>query len=56
MDERQTLAFEAACMSAGARFCGGVFAISAVVQHELTGADEYYAIVQSTSAAPKKTS
>ncbi|AXN44290.1 SL659 acyltransferase papA1 [Mycobacterium marinum] len=45
MDERQTLAFEAACMSAGARFCGGVFAISAVVQHELTGADEYYAIV-----------
>lgn len=45
MDERQTAAFESVCLSAGARFCGGVFAISAVVEHELTGADTYYAIV-----------
>lgn len=45
LDERQTLAFESACLSAGARFCGGVLAMSAVAEHELTGTDEFHAIV-----------
>ena len=39
LDERQTAAFEAACTSAGVRFCGGVFAATALVEHELTGTD-----------------
>ncbi|MBW0017750.1 MAG: acyltransferase [Mycobacterium sp.] len=45
LDERQTAAFEDACRSVGARFCGGVFAISAVVEHALTGAETYHAMV-----------
>lgn len=45
MDQRQTAAFESACMSAGARFVGGVFACAAVVEHQLTGAESYSAII-----------
>ncbi|MGC2564264.1 MAG: condensation domain-containing protein [Mycobacterium sp.] len=45
LDERQTAAFEAACTSAGVRFCGGVFAATALVEHELTGTDTYHAII-----------
>ena len=42
LDEQQTAGFEAACLSAGARFSGGVFACAALAQYELTGAETYY--------------
>jgi mycolipenoyl-CoA---2-(long-chain-fatty acyl)-trehalose mycolipenoyltransferase / long-chain-acyl-CoA---trehalose acyltransferase len=45
MDERQTAAFESACISAGARFSGGVFASAALTQYELTGAETYYGLI-----------
>ncbi|ORW56681.1 acyltransferase [Mycobacterium parmense] len=45
MDERQTADFEAACLAAGARFSGGVFACAALAQYELTGADTYYGLI-----------
>ncbi len=44
MDERQTARFESACLAAGARFSGGVFACAALAEHELTGAETYYGI------------
>jgi mycolipenoyl-CoA---2-(long-chain-fatty acyl)-trehalose mycolipenoyltransferase / long-chain-acyl-CoA---trehalose acyltransferase len=45
MDGKQTADFESACISAGARFSGGVFACAAIAQYELTGADNYYGLV-----------
>jgi hypothetical protein len=45
LDERQTAAFEDACTAAGVRFCGGVFAANALVEHRLTGNDTYRAII-----------
>lgn len=45
LDERQTAAFESACTSVGVRFCGGVFACAALVEHELSGNDSYYGII-----------
>jgi mycolipenoyl-CoA---2-(long-chain-fatty acyl)-trehalose mycolipenoyltransferase / long-chain-acyl-CoA---trehalose acyltransferase len=45
LDQRQTAAFESVCVSAGARFSGGVFACSALTERELTGADTYYGYV-----------
>lgn len=45
MDERQTAAFETACIAGGARFSGGVFACAALAQYELTGAETYYGLV-----------
>jgi hypothetical protein len=47
MDERQSERFEAACVAAGARFSGGVFACAALTQRELTGADAF-AVVTTT--------
>jgi len=44
LDEQQTARFESACIAAGARFSGGVFACIALVEHELTGAETYYGI------------
>ena len=44
LDELQTAGFESACIAAGARFSGGVFACAALAQYELTGADTYYAL------------
>jgi mycolipenoyl-CoA---2-(long-chain-fatty acyl)-trehalose mycolipenoyltransferase / long-chain-acyl-CoA---trehalose acyltransferase len=44
MDERQTAGFESACMAAGVRFSGGVFACASLAEHELTGAETYYGI------------
>jgi mycolipenoyl-CoA---2-(long-chain-fatty acyl)-trehalose mycolipenoyltransferase / long-chain-acyl-CoA---trehalose acyltransferase len=44
MDAAQTERFEAACAGAGARFVGGLFACLAQVEHELTGALEYYGL------------
>ena len=52
LDERQTAGFESACMAAGARFSGGVFACAALAQYELTGAETYYAM---TSADNRRT-
>jgi mycolipenoyl-CoA---2-(long-chain-fatty acyl)-trehalose mycolipenoyltransferase / long-chain-acyl-CoA---trehalose acyltransferase len=45
LDERQTARFESACLAAGARFSGGVFACAALVEHELTGTATYYGII-----------
>ena len=44
MNERQTAGFESACVAAGARFSGGVFACAALAQYELTGAEIYSGI------------
>ena len=44
MNEQQTNRFERACVAAGARFSGGVFACAALTEHQLTGADTYYGI------------
>nr|WP_277622392.1 condensation domain-containing protein [Mycobacterium malmoense] len=53
MDERQTAEFESACLAAGARFSGGVFACAALAQYELTGAETYYGIIAcDTRSAP----
>lgn len=52
LDERQTAGFESACIAAGARFSGGVFACAALAQYELTGAETYYGI---TSGATRRT-
>ncbi len=55
MDERQTAAFESACIAAGARFSGGVFACTALTQCELTGAETYYGLVASdTRSTPEE--
>ncbi len=44
MDEQQTDRFETACVQAGARFVGGMFACIALAVHELTGAETYFGI------------
>ncbi|AQT82490.1 acyltransferase [Mycolicibacterium litorale] len=44
MDADQTERFEAACKEAGARFVGGLFACTAMVDHEFTGAATYYGL------------
>jgi 2'-acyl-2-O-sulfo-trehalose (hydroxy)phthioceranyltransferase len=41
LDEKQTERFESACLAAGSRFIGGMFACVALALHELTGADTY---------------
>lgn len=45
LDEEQTDRFESACLAAGARFSGGVFACAALAEHELTGRETYYGII-----------
>ena len=44
MDKTQTAQFEAACMRAGARLSGGMFACAALAQYQLTGAETYYGL------------
>lgn len=44
MDANQTARFEAACVAAGARFSGGLFACTALAQYDLTGAETYYGL------------
>ena len=44
MDAGQTARFEAACATAGVRFVGGLFACTAKVEHELTGATTYHGL------------
>lgn len=52
MDEQQTQRFEAACVAAGARFIGGLFACVAIAVHELTGADTYYGLTPIDTRGP----
>ena len=51
MDADQTARFEAACANAGVRFVGGLFACTAKVEHEFTGAATYYGLTRGTPAA-----
>ncbi|OBH90625.1 condensation domain-containing protein [Mycobacterium sp. E2733] len=44
MGPAQTERFETACMAAGARFVGGLFACFALLEHEFTGALTYYGL------------
>jgi mycolipenoyl-CoA---2-(long-chain-fatty acyl)-trehalose mycolipenoyltransferase / long-chain-acyl-CoA---trehalose acyltransferase len=44
MDKEQTARFESACVAAGARFSGGLFAAVALAQYDLTGAETYYGL------------
>ncbi|NGX06506.1 condensation domain-containing protein [Mycobacteroides franklinii] len=44
LDADETVAFEKACEQAGVRFSGGVFACTALIDRELTGADTFYGI------------
>ncbi|GFG76029.1 condensation domain-containing protein [Mycobacterium botniense] len=44
MDKQQTARFESACVEAGARFSGGLFACVALAQYRLTGAETYYGL------------
>lgn len=44
MDPDQTAKFESACIAAGSRFVGGVFAVAALAQYQLTGVDRYNAL------------
>lgn len=43
-DAARTERFESACLTAGARFVGGLFACIALVEHEFTGAATYYGL------------
>lgn len=49
MDEKQSDHFEAACMRAGARFIGGVFAAAALAEYELVGSEIYHVITPTTT-------
>lgn len=44
LDPEQTDRFEAACAAAGTRFVGGLFACTAMTDHEFTGAATYYGL------------
>jgi hypothetical protein len=41
---QQTARFESACIAAGARFSGGLFAAVALAQYQLTGVETYYGL------------
>ncbi len=49
LDGEQTEKFESACVEAGARFSGGVFACAAIAEHEITGADTYHVVTPITT-------
>jgi mycolipenoyl-CoA---2-(long-chain-fatty acyl)-trehalose mycolipenoyltransferase / long-chain-acyl-CoA---trehalose acyltransferase len=49
MDKQQTERFESACVGAGARFIGGVFACAAMAQYQLTGLRDYHVITPTTT-------
>lgn len=44
MDAQRTDRFESACINAGARFSGGVFACAALTEYALTGAETYHGL------------
>lgn len=52
MDERQTERFEAACVAAGARFIGGMFACISIALHQLTRAETYFGITPKDTRSP----
>lgn len=49
LDEPQTQGFEKACVAAGSRFIGGVFAAAALAQYQLTDIDTYHVITPTTT-------
>ncbi|MCV7000018.1 acyltransferase [Mycolicibacterium alvei] len=49
LDKEQGDRFEEACIAAGARFSGGVFACGALAQYALTGVDTYQVITPTTT-------
>jgi mycolipenoyl-CoA---2-(long-chain-fatty acyl)-trehalose mycolipenoyltransferase / long-chain-acyl-CoA---trehalose acyltransferase len=49
MDQDQSNRFESACMDAGARFIGGVFAAAALAEYELTGSETYHVITPTST-------
>lgn len=49
MDEKQSDRFESACTNAGARFIGGVFAVAALAEQQITGADTYHVITPTST-------
>ncbi|MCG7611132.1 MULTISPECIES: condensation domain-containing protein [Mycobacterium] len=49
LDKEQADRFEKACIAAGARFSGGVFACGALAQYALTGEDTYRVITPTTT-------
>ncbi len=49
LDQEQTERFESACVAAGVRFSGGVFAAAAIAEHELTGAETYHVVTPITT-------
>lgn len=51
LDDKQTQRFESACVAAGARFIGGVFACAALAQYQLTGAGTYHVITPTSTRA-----
>lgn len=55
LDDQQTARFESACVDAGARFIGGVFACAAIAECGLTGAATYYGLTPiDTRATPEE--
>lgn len=54
MDGRQAERFESACVAAGARFSGGVFACAALTQRELTGV-EWFSVLTTTDTRSSPT-
>lgn len=50
-DETQARAFETACAAHGAEFTGGIFAIAALTQRELTGGDYYFGMTPISTRA-----
>ncbi|MFI6173877.1 condensation domain-containing protein [Nocardia sp. NPDC051052] len=53
MDEADALRFEEVCLANGARFTGGLFAVAALVEAEMSGADWYFGLTPvNTRRAP----
>jgi mycolipenoyl-CoA---2-(long-chain-fatty acyl)-trehalose mycolipenoyltransferase / long-chain-acyl-CoA---trehalose acyltransferase len=51
LDAAQSHQFESACLAAGVRFIGGVFACAALAQQHLTGIGTYYVITPTSTRA-----
>ena len=51
LDKRQTARIRIRLPSVGARFCGGVFACTALAEYELTGTETYYGVVPIDTSA-----
>ena len=55
LDSDELSAFETACAAAGGKFIDGVYAAVAITDHELGGADDYFAmtVLNTRAVAPK---